>query len=68
VEILHGGPHDEGEALRLHAGPDVVPRLIRELVAAGVDVLEVTTVERSLEVVFLAMTGTPAAQPAGSLR
>jgi ABC-2 type transport system ATP-binding protein len=57
-----------GEALRLHAGPDVVPELTRELVAAGVDVLEVTAVERSLEEVFLAMTGTPVTEPAGSSR
>jgi ABC-type multidrug transport system ATPase subunit len=55
-----------GEALHVHADPGVVPELTRELVVAGVDVLEVTTVERSLEEVFLAMTGTPMA--AGSTR
>jgi ABC-2 type transport system ATP-binding protein len=69
VEIVRGQGHDGGEeALRVHADPDVVPQLTRELVAEGVDVLEVTTVERSLEEVFLAMTGTPVAQPAGSIR
>jgi ABC-2 type transport system ATP-binding protein len=57
----------------VHADPDVVPQLTRELVAEGVDVLEVTTVERSLEEVFLAMTGTPVmqtpvVQPVGSTR
>jgi ABC-type multidrug transport system ATPase subunit len=55
-----------GAALHVHADPGVVPELTRELVVAGVDVLEVTTVERSLEEVFLAMTGTPMA--AGSTR
>jgi ABC-2 type transport system ATP-binding protein len=60
VEIEHGGAHGEGEGLRVHADPHVVPHLVRELVAAGVDVDEVTAVERSLEEVFLAMTGTPA--------
>jgi len=55
-----------GEALHVHADPGVVPRLTRELVTAGVDVLEVTSVERSLEEVFLAMTGAP--MTAGSTR
>src|SRR4051812_19119371 len=69
VEIVRGGPHEEwDEALRLHAGPELVPQLTRELVAEGVDVLEVRNVERSLEEVFLAMTGTTMAQPAGSAR
>ncbi|MCW2575478.1 MAG: transporter [Modestobacter sp.] len=69
VEIIRGPEHDGGEeALRVHADPDVIPQLTRELVAEGVDVLEVTTVERSLEEVFLAMTGTPVAQPVGSIR
>jgi ABC-type multidrug transport system ATPase subunit len=65
VEVVHGGGDD---ALRVHAGPELIPPLTRELVGAGVDVLEVTTVERSLEEVFLAMTGAPMAQPAGSAR
>ena len=54
--------------MRLHAGPELVPQLTRELVAEGVDVLEVRNVERSLEEVFLAMTGTTVAQPVGSAR
>jgi ABC-type multidrug transport system ATPase subunit len=45
-----------GLALDLPA--DAAPRLIRELVAAGVDVLEITSVERSLEEVFFEMTTT----------
>jgi ABC-type multidrug transport system ATPase subunit len=69
VEIVRGGAHDGGEeSLRLHAGPELVPELTRELVAEGVDVLEVRIVERSLEEVFLAMTGAPVAQPVGSTR
>jgi ABC-2 type transport system ATP-binding protein len=69
VEIVRSGAHDGGEeSLRLHAGPELVPELTRELVAEGVDVLEVKIVERSLEEVFLAMTGAPVAQPVGSTR
>jgi ABC-2 type transport system ATP-binding protein len=69
VEIVRDDAHDGGEeALRLHAGPELVPQLTRELIAEGIDVLEVRNVERSLEEVFLAMTGTPMAQPAGSAR
>ncbi len=45
-----------GLALDLPA--DAAPRLVRELVAAGVDVLEITPVERSLEEVFFEMTTT----------
>jgi ABC-2 type transport system ATP-binding protein len=65
VEIVH---REGDEALRVHAGPEVVPLLTRELVAEGVDVLEVHNVERSLEEVFLAMTGTTMVQPAGGAR
>jgi len=43
-----------GLALDLPA--DAAPHLIRELVAAGVDVLEITPAERSLEEVFFEMT------------
>jgi ABC-2 type transport system ATP-binding protein len=68
VEIVAPAHADGDEALRLHAGPDVVPRLVRELVAEEIDVLDVTSAERSLEEVFLAMTGTPVAQPVGSIR
>jgi ABC-type multidrug transport system ATPase subunit len=45
-----------GPALRLEAAGVPVPALVRELVAEGVDVLEVRPVERSLEDVFLEMT------------
>ena len=65
VEVVHGGGDD---ALRVHAGPELVPQLTRELVGAGVDVLEARTVERSLEEVFLAMTGAPVTHPSGSAR
>src|SRR4051794_40108615 len=45
-----------GPALRLPAAGVPVPALVRELVAEGVDVLEVRPVERSLEDVFFEMT------------
>jgi ABC-2 type transport system ATP-binding protein len=50
-----GGGH--GGELRLRADPSVVAALTRELVADGVDVLEIRAVERSLEEVFFEMTG-----------
>ena len=46
-----------GLALDLPA--DAAPHLIRALVAAGVDVLEITPAERSLEEVFFEMTASP---------
>jgi ABC-type multidrug transport system ATPase subunit len=45
-----------GPALRLEAAGVPVPVLVRELVAEGVDVLEVRPVERSLEDVFFELT------------
>jgi ABC-type multidrug transport system ATPase subunit len=45
-----------GLALDLPA--DAAPHLLRELVAAGVDVFEITPAERSLEEVFFEMTST----------
>jgi ABC-2 type transport system ATP-binding protein len=45
-----------GAAVRLEAPGLPVPVLVRELVAEGVDVLEVRSVERSLEDVFFEMT------------
>ncbi len=52
-----------GLALSLPA--DAAPHLTRELVAAGVDVHEITAAERSLEEVFFEMTH-PGALPAGT--
>jgi ABC-2 type transport system ATP-binding protein len=43
--------------LRLASDPADVPRLNRELVFAGVAVSEVRPVERTLEDVFLELTG-----------
>ncbi|TWH01973.1 ABC-2 type transport system ATP-binding protein [Nocardioides sp. J9] len=43
-------------ALQLALRPERAPRVVRDLVAAGVDVHEVTAVERSLEDVFFEMT------------
>jgi ABC-type multidrug transport system ATPase subunit len=45
-----------GAAVRLEVPGLPVPVLVRELVAEGVDVLEVRSVERSLEDVFFEMT------------
>jgi ABC-2 type transport system ATP-binding protein len=54
VEVLE---LDHGErALQLAADPAVVPELTRALVAADIDVREITAVERSLEEVFFEMT------------
>lgn len=44
-------------ALRLAADPVHAPWIVRVLVEAGVDVSEVRPVERSLEDIFLALTG-----------
>jgi ABC-2 type transport system ATP-binding protein len=51
---------DDGRALRLD-GATPVPALVRALVAEDVDVREVRSVERSLEEVFLELTGGPGA-------
>jgi ABC-2 type transport system ATP-binding protein len=51
---------DDGRAVRVQGGAPVVPALTRALVAEDVDVREIRTVERSLEEVFLEMTGTGA--------
>ena len=50
---------DDGEhrVLRLEGGAPAVPALTRALVAEDVDVLEIRTVERSLEEVFFQLTG-----------
>ena len=45
--------------LALDLPTDAAPHLVRELVTAGVDVLEVTPTERSLEEVFFEMTSSP---------
>ena len=50
VEVVDG-------TLRLASDPADVPRLNRELVLAGVAVSEVRPVERTLEDVFLELTG-----------
>ena len=46
---------DDG-GMQLSLPPDAAPRVTRELVAAGVDVHEITAAERSLEEVFFEMT------------
>jgi ABC-type multidrug transport system ATPase subunit len=45
--------------LTLDLPADAAAHVVRELVLAGVDVLEVTSVERSLEEVFFEMTASP---------
>ncbi|WP_127131609.1 ABC transporter ATP-binding protein [Georgenia sp. SYP-B2076] len=63
VEGAAGGADTAGAAgaaaLRLAAGSAVVPGLLRALVGAGVDVHEISPVERSLEEVFFEMTADP---------
>jgi len=48
--------HLDGERLMVDLGPDRAPELVRRLVAAEVSVLEVRSVERTLEEVFFEMT------------
>jgi ABC-type multidrug transport system ATPase subunit len=50
------GVHLDGERLLVDLTPDRAAELVRELVAAGVDVHEVGSVERTLEEVFFEMT------------
>jgi ABC-type multidrug transport system ATPase subunit len=51
--------HAVGDALELDLSSDAAPGLVRELVAEGVDVHEVSTIERSLEDVFFELTSAP---------
>jgi hypothetical protein len=48
----------ETGGLAIDLPADAAPRLTRDLVAAGIDVHEITASERSLEEVFFEMTGT----------
>jgi ABC-type multidrug transport system ATPase subunit len=50
------GVHVDGDRMLVDLEPDHAPELVRELVAAGVEVHEVTSVERTLEEVFFEMT------------
>ena len=50
------GVHLDGERMLVDLTPDRAPELVRELVAGGVQVHEVGSVERSLEDVFFEMT------------
>jgi ABC-2 type transport system ATP-binding protein len=52
------GVHVDGERLLVDLEPDRAPELVRELVAGGVAVHEVGSVERTLEEVFFEMTRT----------
>ena len=61
VEVVDG-------TLRLASDPAEVPRLNRELVLAGVAVSEVRPLERTLEDVFLGLTGRRVETMGGSYR
>jgi ABC-type multidrug transport system ATPase subunit len=50
------GVHLDGDRILLDLTPDRAPELVRELVAGGVQVHEVGSVERTLEEVFFEMT------------
>src|SRR3954447_11293461 len=52
------GVHMDADRMLVDLGPEQAPDLVRELVAGGVAVHEVTTVERTLEEVFFEMTRT----------
>jgi ABC-type multidrug transport system ATPase subunit len=61
VEVAMGvagddGVHLDGERMLVDLAPDRAPELVRELVARGVQVHEVGSVERTLEEVFFEMT------------
>ena len=58
------GVRVDGERLHVDLAPERAPELVRELVADGVHVHEVTSVERTLEEVFFEMTRT---QPTNDL-
>jgi ABC-type multidrug transport system ATPase subunit len=50
------GVHLDGDRVLVDLAPDHAPELVRELVAGGVAVHEVTSAERTLEEVFFEMT------------
>ena len=50
------GVHLDGDRMLVDLTPDRAPELVRELVAGGVEVHEVGSVERTLEEVFFEMT------------
>jgi ABC-2 type transport system ATP-binding protein len=52
------GVRRTADGVELALPADAAPALVRDLVAAGVDVHEITSVERSLEEVFFEMTAT----------
>jgi ABC-type multidrug transport system ATPase subunit len=52
------GVHLDGDRMLVDLTPDRAPELVRELVAGGVQVHEVRSVERTLEEVFFEMTRT----------
>jgi ABC-type multidrug transport system ATPase subunit len=52
------GVHLDGDRMLVDLTPDRAPELVRELVAGGVQVHEVGSVERTLEEVFFEMTRT----------
>ena len=63
VAIRLAGPgqvHPDGDRLQVDLPAGSAPRLARELVGAGLDVHEIRPVERSLESVFLELTGADA--------
>ncbi len=57
------GVHVDGERLTVDIDPGRAPELVRELVAGGVHVHEVASVERTLEEVFFEMTRTEMTRP-----
>ena len=60
------GVHLDGDRMLVDLTPDRAPELVRELVAGGVQVHEVGSVERTLEEVFFEMTRTERQRAGGS--
>lgn len=56
LDAIGIGYHEDGETVTIDASPEQAPEIIRELVAADVDVFELTERSRSLEEAYMELT------------